>query len=101
VLRWTIAPFALFLFFFINFLILVKEGFWATANFYSILFYMQLFLYLVAVIGWLFENKKVRLKLFFIPYYFVAMNYASIKGVFRYFKGQQSVVWEKSRRAQL
>lgn len=101
VLRWTIAPFALFLFFFSNFLILVKEGFWATANFYSILFYMQLFLYLVAVIGWLFENKKIRLKLFFIPYYFVAMNYASIKGVFRYFKGQQSVVWEKSKRAQL
>ncbi len=99
VLRWTIAPFALFLLFFINFLILLKTNNWLDPTFFSLFFYLQAFMYIVAIIGWFFENKKIRLKLFFIPYYFVAMNYASIKGFFRYFIGQQSVLWEKSKRA--
>ena len=99
VLRWTIAPFSLFLIFFINFLILLNHQSWTVFNFYPLFFYFQLFLYLTALIGWLFENRHVRLKLVFIPYYFAAMNYASIKGIIRYFRGQQSVVWEKSKRA--
>jgi hypothetical protein len=68
-------------------------------NVYVLLFCLQVLLYLVALIGWLFENKKVRMKFFFVPFYFVAMNYASIKGVVRYLRGRQSVVWEKSKRA--
>jgi cellulose synthase/poly-beta-1,6-N-acetylglucosamine synthase-like glycosyltransferase len=101
VLRWTIAPFALFLIFFINFLILLKDNSWSSNNFYTLFFYFQSFMYLVAFIGWIFENRELRLKLFFAPYYFTAMNYASIKGIIRYLRGQQSVVWEKSKRAKV
>ncbi|HKJ42828.1 MAG TPA: glycosyltransferase [Sunxiuqinia sp.] len=101
VLRWTLAPFALFLIFFINFLILLKQANWLPNNFYALFFYLQSFMYTIAVIGWLFENRQLRLKLFFAPYYFTAMNYASIKGIFRYLRGQQSVVWEKSKRAKV
>ncbi len=99
VLRWTLAPFALFLLFFINFLILVQSSSWQTLSFFSLFFYIQSFMYIIAITGWFFENKKIRIKTFFVPYYFVAMNYASIKGFFRYFKGRQSVLWEKSKRA--
>lgn len=101
VLRWTIAPFALFLIFFINLLILQKHYSWTSGSFYSVFFYFQTFMYFIALIGWLFENQQLRLKLFFAPYYFTAMNYASIKGIIRYFRGQQSVVWEKSKRAKV
>ena len=99
VLRWTLAPFALFLIFIINFLILLDLQLWETSNFYTLFFYLQLLMYLIALVGWLFENRQIRLKLFFVPYYFTAMNYASIKGIIRYIRGQQSVVWEKSKRA--
>ena len=99
VLRWTIAPFALFILFLINFLILVENSSWNFANIFSVFFYIQLLMYITALMGWFFENQKIRLKPFFIPYYFTAMNYATIKGFFRYFKGKQSVLWEKSKRA--
>jgi len=54
---------------------------------------------LLATVGWYFKNKKLRFKLLFIPYYFVSINYAAVRGIFRYFKGKQTVNWEKSKRA--
>jgi len=97
VLRWAVAPLSLFLLFFVDlFLVLIQTS---AGNFYAAFFYFQLFCYLVAVLGWFFENQKLRVKLFFVPYYFVMINYASIRGIFRYIKGKQSVNWEKSKRA--
>ncbi|MBN2774231.1 MAG: glycosyltransferase family 2 protein [Prolixibacteraceae bacterium] len=99
VLRWTIAPLSLFLFLIINLLIVVYSGNWNPGNFYTLLFYIQIICYVFAVAGWYFENKQVRQKIFFVPYYFVSINYASIRGIIRYFKGKQSVNWERSKRA--
>ncbi len=99
VLRWTITPLSLFLLYFVNLLIVYGNRSWAPDNFFSIFFYVQNFCYYVALAGWYFENRKVRNKLFFAPYYFVMINYAAILGIFRYFKGKQSVNWEKSKRA--
>lgn len=99
ILRWTLAPIALFLLFFINLIILLDSGQWNLTNPFALFFYTQLSLYLIAAIGRLFEHHQLRFKLFFSPYYFVAINYASIKGLIRYFLGKQSVVWEKSKRA--
>ncbi len=99
VLRWALAPASLFILVFVNFLLVYKQQRWELSNFYLIVFYLQLFCYIVAVVGWYFENRKIRLKLFFVPYYFVMINYASIRGIFRYFKGKQSVNWEKAKRA--
>jgi cellulose synthase/poly-beta-1,6-N-acetylglucosamine synthase-like glycosyltransferase len=101
VLRWTIAPIALFLLFIVNFLILNDQHSWTTPGFYTVLFYAQAVMYLIAIIGWLFANRQIRFKLFFIPFYFVAMNYASIVGIIRYLKDGQSVVWEKAKRAKV
>jgi cellulose synthase/poly-beta-1,6-N-acetylglucosamine synthase-like glycosyltransferase len=99
VLRWTIAPWALFGLFFINFFILLKSGSGANTGFYTIFFYLQAFMYVLAVIGWFLERHKIRFKLLFVPYYFTTMNYASIMGWIRFLKGKQSVNWEKSKRA--
>ncbi len=99
VLRWTITPLSLFLLYFVNLLIVYGNRSWTPDNFFSIFFYVQNFCYYVALAGWYFENRKIRSKLFFAPYYFVMINYAAILGIFRYFKGKQSVNWEKSKRA--
>jgi hypothetical protein len=56
-------------------------------------------MYLLAFVGWYFENRKLHFKWLFVPYYFVVINYTSIRGMLRYFKGKQSVTWEKSKRA--
>lgn len=99
VLRWTIAPFALFGLFFINFFILLKPQAGGTAGFYVFFFYLQVFMYFLAVFGWFLERHKIRFKLLFIPYYFTTMNYAAILGCIRFLKGKQPVNWEKSKRA--
>jgi len=99
VLRWTLAPISLFIVLIVNALIVTKQDSWADFQFYSIFLYLQLVCYILATVGWYFENKKLRFKILFIPYYFVSINYASIYGIFRYFNGKQSVKWEKSKRA--
>ena len=99
VLRWAFAPPALFLLFIINLLLVVNVNNWSAGNFYVLVLYLQVLCYVAAAFGWYFENKKVRLKALFVPYYFVMINYASILGIVRYVKGRQSVNWEKSKRA--
>jgi len=99
VLRWTLAPFSLFLLLILNLVIVARQGVWFDLHFFSGFLYVQLFCYLLALIGWYVENKKIRCKILFAPYYFVSINYASIRGIIRYFKGKQSVNWEKSKRA--
>jgi len=99
VLRWTIAPVSLFLFLIVNGLIVALYTGFSPGNIYTVLFYFQLIMYLFAVAGWYFENRQIRQKLFFVPYYFVSINYASVRGIIRFFKGRQTVNWERSKRS--
>jgi len=99
VLRWSVAPVFLFLFLPVNIALVASRGAWTTLQFPTLVLWFQLFCYALAMAGWFLEHRRLRLKIFFAPYYFVAINYASIKGIIRYFKGQQKVTWEKSRRA--
>jgi cellulose synthase/poly-beta-1,6-N-acetylglucosamine synthase-like glycosyltransferase len=99
VLRWTLAPISLFAIFIVNLIIIAGNKSPELYTFYSGFFYLQVIMYLMVLTGWYFGNKKLRFKFFFVPYYFVAINYASLCGIIRYFKGKQSVQWEKSKRA--
>lgn len=99
VLRWTIAPIALFALFFVNLILIMKGQGAQWPLFYHFFFYLQAFMYLLAVVGWAFERWKIRFKILFVPFYFTAMNYAAIQGWMRFLKGRQSVRWEKSKRA--
>jgi cellulose synthase/poly-beta-1,6-N-acetylglucosamine synthase-like glycosyltransferase len=99
VLRWTTAPIALFCLPLVNLLILLKTPEPNNFKFYLYFFYCQSLMYILAFLGWLLEQQKLRFKALFVPYYFTAMNYASIRGWVRFLKGKQSVNWEKSKRA--
>ncbi len=98
VLRWTLAPLSLAIIFLLNIVLAFHEGI-ATFGVYNLLFIGQLLFYFMAMIGNYLENRRIRFKPFFIPYYFFVMNYAVFLGVLRYFKGRQSVNWERAKRA--
>jgi len=99
VLRWTIAPIALFMLFPVTLLLFLDEYHSGTTSFYMYFFLFQVLMYILALIGWAFERKKIRFKILFIPFYFTAMNYASLRGWMRFLYGKQTVNWEKSKRA--
>lgn len=101
VLRWTIAPLSLPFIFVLNALLCFDAGLLNFGNLYVMLFYLQLLFYLMALMGWHLENRALKIKIFFIPYYFVMMNYAVIMGIVRYLKGSQSVNWERAKRSTL
>lgn len=98
VLRWTLAPLSLPLIFVINALIAYNEGINAK-NPYTLLLLAQVAFYLAAILGWILENQRIRIKLLFIPYYFFIMNLAVFLGLRRYIKKAQSVNWERAQRA--
>ena len=96
VLRWTLAP--LFL------PILLLSNVWlafAGPGMYAWLLTGQIGFYLLALLGYHFRDKRISIKGFFIPYYFMVMNLSVYAGFIRYTKGKQSVVWEKARRAEI
>ena len=70
-------------------------------NVYTIFLILQVVFYLFVIMGRLLTNKSIRLKSIFLPYYLFIMNYAAIMGGIRYFKGSQSVNWERAKRAKL
>jgi cellulose synthase/poly-beta-1,6-N-acetylglucosamine synthase-like glycosyltransferase len=99
VLRWTLAPLSLFFVFILNLIIVLAASDDTPGTFYLTFLIVQVVCYLLSFIGWYFEPKKLRFKLLFVPYYFVAINYAAVRGMMRYFQGKQSASWEKSKRA--
>jgi len=95
VLRWTITPFLMILTLLLNVFIVATDS----GLLFQLLLVCQLAFYLSALLGLILENKKIRVKVLFIPYYFCVMNYAVIAGINRYLNGAQSVIWEKAKRA--
>ncbi len=94
VLRWSLAPLLLLVIMVLSILLAVKENLFG-----QVILLLQIIFYVLAFVGYALRNKKVKAKLFYIPFYFSFMNYAVYVGAFRYFAGRQSVVWEKSKRA--
>jgi len=97
VLRWTLAPLSLLLMIPIGLIIAINEGIFKF-GFYSILFWLQILFYAAALLGWYLENKSIKVKLLFVPYYFFIMNLSVFLGFKRYLKGSQSVNWERAQR---
>jgi cellulose synthase/poly-beta-1,6-N-acetylglucosamine synthase-like glycosyltransferase len=99
VLRWSLAPIFLFLFLPVNVWVVAGNNLWTVPSFYTLMLGLQVVCYLMALAGWVLENRQLRIKILFAPYYFVAIHYAAILGMIRYFKRSQQVTWEKSKRA--
>ncbi|MFM2266786.1 MAG: hypothetical protein RL757_227 [Bacteroidota bacterium] len=95
VLRWTLAPLLLPLILIANFALVLLTN----SLFYKILFLLQTVFYIAAILGWILETRQIKIKALFVPYYFCMMNYSVYRGFFRLINGQQSVVWDKAKRA--
>ncbi|MDO8367407.1 MAG: glycosyltransferase family 2 protein [Saprospiraceae bacterium] len=94
VLRWTLAPILLPILLIINIILAFQGSFY-----YQILLLGQIIFYLAALTGWILEQKKLKVKILFVPYYFCLMNWAMYAGFVRLMRGKQSVLWEKAKRA--
>ncbi len=94
VLRWTITPYLMILAFVLNWMLVFSQP----QLILELLLAAQVAFYGMALLGWFFESRQVKVKLLFIPFYFCMMNYAVMAGISRYLKGNQSVLWEKAGR---
>ncbi|MGF7078925.1 glycosyltransferase family 2 protein [Mucilaginibacter sp. UYCu711] len=97
VLRWTVVPFLMILVLILNIVIICKGD---SGFIYQVIFLGQIAFYGMSVLGWIMMARQIKVKIFFIPYYFSMMNYAVIRGIFRYLSGNQSAIWEKAKRKQ-
>lgn len=93
VLRWTLAPLALPILFVSNGMLVFQS------TFYAFIFLMQILFYIIAAIGYYLKDKPLKIKGFSVPFYFTLMNVCVYYGFIKYLKKQQSVVWEKAKRA--
>ncbi|MDZ7845882.1 MAG: glycosyltransferase family 2 protein [Owenweeksia sp.] len=64
VLRWSVAAFALPVILLLNIALLEHH------MVYELTMLFQLIFYGLAILGWILENRQIRIKLLFIPYYF-------------------------------
>lgn len=97
VLRWTLTPLLLLCIIPINLILALNAGMEIT-NIYTLLCYGQMLFYAMALTGWFLENRKIKVKALFVPYYFFIMNLSVFLGFRRYLKGNQSVKWERAKR---
>lgn len=94
VLRWAVCPFLL-PFLLITNVLLVKNS---SNPVYYFLLAAQIVFYLLAMLGWLFSLRNMKVKALYIPYYFVFMNLALYSGLMRFLTNKQSVLWDKAKR---
>ena len=95
VLRWTLAPLFLPILLVVNVLLAIRGD-----RFYQITLLAQILFYAAALAGYLLERQKLKVKAFFVPYYFCLMNYSMYAGFVRLVRGRQSVLWERAKRAE-
>ena len=98
VLRWTLTPLCLILLIPVATILAIQEGIF-DFGFYATLFWLQVLFYIMALLGWILENRSLKVKILFVPYYFFIMNLSVVLGFFRYMNKTQSVNWERAKRA--
>jgi cellulose synthase/poly-beta-1,6-N-acetylglucosamine synthase-like glycosyltransferase len=93
-LRWIASPFLIILALIINIELVINQQDYI---FYYLLLLQGVF-YFLALLGRIFIAAGWRMGIFSIPFYFIFMNICLVKGFFRYIRGRQTVLWEKSIR---
>lgn len=69
------------------------------APFYFFTGVVQTFFYLLAAGGWLQARRAEVARVFYVPYYFCLVNYASLLGILSYYRGQSFTTWQTVREA--
>ncbi len=94
VLRWAVVPFIIPLALILN-IYLIKNSF---SYVYFLTLLVQVSFYIFALLGYILETKKKKVKIFNIPYVLLLMNYSAYVGLKRYLTGEQKVIWERAKR---
>lgn len=95
ILRWIVCPILIPLVFMMNCMIVYRQQ---ELNVFAILLACQLLFYLLAVVGWLIIRSGKKAGWLSIPFYFLFMNYCTLKGLFRFLGKKQPAAWEKTER---
>ncbi|MEL7248477.1 MAG: glycosyltransferase family 2 protein [Bacteroidota bacterium] len=95
VLRWSLTPLFLLIVLIANLILVLNGVHWV----YSLTLGGQALFYLAAIAGYLLRARPIGIPGFFAPYYFFIMNYSVYLGFWRFWRGRQSAVWEKAKRA--
>ncbi len=97
VFRWSVCPLFLLLLLPLNAaLVMAGAGWW-----FTVIFAAQVFFYGLALTGWFFANRNIKVKLLYVPYYFLFMNVSVFLGFRRYLTGKQTVLWDKALRQKM
>ena len=67
------------------------------SSFYQVIFGLQVSFYLFALIGLLQRERERIGRLFYVPYYFCLVNWASFQGILENYRGQTYTVWSTVR----
>jgi len=67
-------------------------------DFYAAFLAAQCSFYLAAAVGYYLQEKQNRKNVFYIPYYFSLVNFAALKGLFRFMAGEKQSVWDPLRK---
>ena len=94
VLRWTITPILLFALIPLNIAIVCDRNY----GVYLILLIAQSIFYALVAIGYVMRDKNIKIKLLFIPLYFIFMNTNVLLGIPYLIKNKGKGAWEKSKR---
>ncbi|WEK36236.1 MAG: glycosyltransferase family 2 protein [Candidatus Pseudobacter hemicellulosilyticus] len=95
ILRWTLCPVALITLLLSNIALVI----WQPALFYEIVLGFQVVFYVLAITGWIYASRNIRLKAVYIPFYFLFMNLSVFMGFSRFIRNKQTVLWEKAARS--
>ena len=91
VLRWTVPILLLVV-------LCANAALAGRASLYSVLFFVQIVFYAIALLGFFAERRRLRIGPLAIPLYFVTINLAAAVAMFRLCKGHKAVTWETVRR---
>jgi biofilm PGA synthesis N-glycosyltransferase PgaC len=94
ILRWTLCPIALITLLFSNVLLSIMQ----VGIFYHITLVCQSTFYALAITGWVYANRNIRVKTLYVPFYFLFMNLSVFMGFSRFVRNKQTVLWERAAR---
>lgn len=96
VLRWSVTPLFLFAMFPLNIMLAIySDPQWL----YIALLAGQTLFYALGLCGYMMNNKEIKNKFIFIPYYFLFMNVCVLQGVSYLRKNRGNGAWEKAKRS--
>lgn len=84
-LRWFLPLFLVALF--VTNLTLIRGG-------YATFLMAQVIFYLSGLLGFLLQEYGIKVKIFYIPFYFCLINLAAIFGLVKFYQGREEITWD-------